>query len=127
MPNTSLSRVQGLVGLTAGLISIVGAVASTAQFLGPRPSGDIVAVVQDARSGKTVPDATVEILSAKDVLITTRTSAADGRARHSLPAGAYRLRVSHPRFGGEVRRILVLAGQTSEVHVPLRPAGVSRS
>jgi len=126
MLNFSLSRLQSLVGLTAGLISIVGAVASTAQFLGPTPrSGDIVAVVQDARSGKTVPDATVEILSTKDALITTRTSAADGRARHSLPAGAYRLRVSHPKFGGEVRRIQVLAGQTSEVHVQLR--AVTRS
>jgi hypothetical protein len=35
--------------------------------------------------------------------------------------GAYRLRVTHPRFGAEVRQIQVIVGQITEVRVRLAP------
>jgi PEGA domain len=41
--------------------------------------------------------------------------------------GTYRLRVTHPRFGTEVRQIQVIAGQTTEVRLRLTPrAAASR-
>ncbi|HEU5322263.1 MAG TPA: PEGA domain-containing protein, partial [Methylomirabilota bacterium] len=48
-------------------------------------------------------------------------------ARRPIKEGTYRLRVTHPRYGTEVRQIQVLAGQTAEIHVRLapRPAGPS--
>ena len=36
-----------------------------------------------------------------------------------MKEGAYRLRVSHPKFSMEVRQIQVLAGQTQEIRIRL--------
>ncbi|MBI4636468.1 MAG: carboxypeptidase regulatory-like domain-containing protein [Candidatus Rokubacteria bacterium] len=120
MWNTSLSRLQTIIGLTTGLLTIAGAVYSGVQYLRPVPSlGEVVAIVHDAKSGVPVPDATIEILTPQNALVTTLTSKEPGRARGSLKEGQYRLRVSHPRFGAEVRQIQVVAGQTAEVRVRL--------
>jgi hypothetical protein len=118
--HVSLSRLQAIVGLLAGVISVGGAAYT---FLVPsRPAtGTVVAIVQDARSEKPVTDATVEILTLDNAVVTTLTSDAPGRARYALKEGAYRLRITHPRFAAEVRQVMVLAGQTSEVRVRLAP------
>lgn len=121
-----LSRVQTIVGLAAGLVSIVGALASATQFFKPAPGmGEVVAVVQDAKSEKAISDATIEILTLHNALITTLTPNSLGRARYTLPEGSYRLRASHPRFGAEVRQIHVLSGQTAEVPLRLRAGSSS--
>ncbi len=121
LPDVSLSRFQTIVGLTAGLISIAGALYP---FIGPpKPApvstGEVVTIVQDARSTKPVPDATIEVLTLKDALVTTLTPKDQGRARQALKEGSYKLRVSHSRFGTAVREIQVIAGQTAEVRVQL--------
>ena len=122
----SLSRVQTIVGLAAGLVSIVGALVSATHFFKPAPGmGEVVAVVQDAKSEKAVSDATIEILTPHNALVTTLTLNSLGRARYALPEGPYRLRISHPRFGAEVRQIRVLSGQTAEVQVRLRAGSSS--
>ena len=116
----SLPRVQDVFSLVAALLSISGGLYG---YLRPGRAvyaGDLVAVVQDARSGKVVTDATVEILTPRDALV-TMLGAADGEARSQMKEGAYRLRVSHPRFGTAVRKIQVIAGQTTEVRVRLAP------
>jgi hypothetical protein len=82
-------------------------------------TGEVVAIVQDARTGKPVPDAAVEILTLKDAVVTTLTPGADGQARGRLKEGMYRLRVTHPRFVAEARQVQVVAGQTSEVRLKL--------
>src|SRR5262245_50591553 len=91
-----ISRVQAVVGIAAGLVSVGGFVYS---FLGMSPSkvatGNLVTVVQDARSKKPLGDVTVEILTEQDAVVTT-INTADGRAQHSLKEGGYKLRVSHP-------------------------------
>ncbi len=123
--NVSLSRFHSIVGLAAGLVSIVGAIFSTTQFFRPAPGmGEVVAVVQDAKSDRALSDATIEILTPQNALITTLTPDSSGRVRQTLHEGPYRLRVSHPRFGAEVRQIQVLSGQTAEVRLRLR-AGTS--
>jgi hypothetical protein len=121
----SLSRVQAIFGLIAALLSISGALYGHLRP-GRADAGDLVAVVQDARSGRAVTDATVEILTPRDALV-TMLGATTGQARSQMKEGPYRLRVTHPRFGTEVRQIQVIAGQTTEVRVRLAPrAAASR-
>jgi hypothetical protein len=118
--HVSLLRLQAIVGLLAGIISIGGAAYT---FLVPSrpPTGTMVAIVQEARSEKPITDATIEVLTLDNTVVTTLTSDAPGRVHYALKEGAYRLRITHPRFGPEVRQVMVLAGQTSEVRVRLAP------
>lgn len=117
-----ISRVQAVVGIVAGLVSVGGFVYS---FLGMSPSkvvtGNLVTVVQDARSKKPLGDVTVEILTEQDAVVTTINIAAEGRVQHSLKEGGYKVRVSHPRFATETRKVHVQGGQTAEVRVALSP------
>jgi hypothetical protein len=116
----SLSTVQSLVGLAAGVISILGAAYSAVQIFKPAPQyGEVVALVREAKTEKPVADATVEIFTPQDTLVTTLTSANLGQIRQPLKEGPYRLRVSHPSFGAETRQIRVVAGQTAEVRFQL--------
>ena len=116
------SRVRAIVAVVAGLVSVGGFLYSFLVPSLPRTtSGDLVAIVQDARSRQPVRDATVEILTEGDAVVTTLTSEAEGRARRSLKEGGYKLRITHPRFGPETRKVQVLAGQTAEVRVALSP------
>ena len=118
----SLSRVQATLGIIAALLSIGGFL--YAHF---RPGktvaadqGEVVAIVQEAKSGKPVGDATVELLTPKDALVTT-VPTTGGEGRRQIKEGTYRLRVTHPRYATEVRQIQVVAGQTAEIRVRLAP------
>lgn len=117
----TLSRFHAIVGIIAGFVSISVGLYSYLHFSRPGAPvvGEIVAVVQDARTGKPVTDATVEILTLKEVVVTTLTPGAEGQARGRLKEGTYRLRVVHPRYVAEARQVQVVAGQTSEVRVKL--------
>jgi hypothetical protein len=115
-----------IVGLLAGIVSIIGALYSVTQFFRPGPGmGEVVALVQEAKSQKTVPDATIEILTPQNALVATLTPDSLGQARRALKEGTYRVRVSHPRFAAEVRQIQVFSGQTVEVKVRLRAGSSS--
>lgn len=117
----TLSRFHAIVGIIAGFVSISVGLYSYLHFSKPAPpvTGDIVAIVQDARTGKPVADATVEILTLKDAVVTTLTPGTEGQARGKLKEGTYRLRVVHPRYVAEARQVQVVAGQTSEVRLKL--------
>jgi hypothetical protein len=116
----SLSSFQAVVGVTAGIISIVGGGYSAVQLFKPAPSfGEVVAIVREGRSEKPVAQATVEVFTPEQALVTTLTSEKSGRVRHALREGPYRLRVSHPAFGEETRYVHVLPGQTAEVRFRL--------
>jgi hypothetical protein len=120
-----LSRFQAVVGITAGLLSIAGMVYSTTRHYvrTPIPQGDIVAIVQEASSGRPVLDATVEIYTLENRLVTTLSPKQEGRARQGVNEGPYNLRVSHPRFAPQTKQVQVQPGQTSEVHIVMvRPA-----
>ncbi len=116
----SLPRLQTTLGIIAALLSIGGALYGYLRPGRVPHTGDVVAIVQEARSGKAVTDATVEILTPRDALVTTL-APASGEARGQMKEGPYRLRVTHPRFAPEVRQIQVIAGQTTEVRVRLAP------
>jgi hypothetical protein len=116
----SLTRVQAVFGIVAALLSISGALYGYLRPGRAPDTGELVAIVQEAKSGKPVTDATVELLTPKDALVTA-VPAAGGEARRRMKEGTYRLRVTHPRYATEVRQIHVLAGQTAEIHVRLAP------
>jgi len=117
-----LTRIQALVGVCAGLITITGSVVSLAGLHDRPPAlGEMIAVVQDMRERTPLAEATVEILTPRDALVTTLTAPSDGRVARRLKEGKYRVRVSHPQFMPQVRQIEVSSGERSELRVALAP------
>jgi hypothetical protein len=126
--STPLSRVQAVVGVLAGCLTIIGTLVSyTGLTKPPTPvQGEIVALVQLAANHRPLPGATVEILTAQDAIVTTLSPEADGRITRKLKEGRYRLRVTHPNLVPETRYVEVHAGQRSQVRVALVPRHVAR-
>ncbi len=119
--NVNLSMFQTVVGLTAGFVSILGALLAVPNYFKPAiGKGEVVAVVVDARTEKAVSNATVEILTLNNAVVTTVNSGFFGKARSTLEEGQYRIRVKHPKFAAEVRHVQVVSGQSAEVRVQLR-------
>ena len=116
--NISLSKVQAIVGLTAGILSITFTLA--AFFKPASDKAELVAFVQDGKTGKALSDAIIEILTPRDALITTLTPDLSGKARYRLDEGHYHLRISHPRYRAEVRDVQLISKENTEVHVQLR-------
>jgi hypothetical protein len=116
----SLSRVQAILGIIAATLSIGGGLYGYLRPAKPPNTGEITILVQDAKTSKTVPDPTIEVLTGKDALVATPTVSA-GQAKQVLKEGHYRLRVSHPRFATETRQVQVLAGQHQEIQLRLTP------
>ena len=124
--NVNLSMFQTVVGLMAGALSILGALLAVPNYFKPAiGKGDLVAVVVDAKTEKAVSNATVEILTLNNAVVTTLTSGFFGKANSTLEEGQYRVRVKHPKFGAEVRHVQVVSGQTAEIRVQLRSGVVA--
>ncbi len=125
LQHPSLPHMQTIVGLLAGILSIGGFAYSYLWATTPTvpTRGDVVAAAVDARTEKMIPDATLEVLTLKDALVTTLTPDPSGRARHTIKEGSYRLRATHPRFNTEVRTIHVIAGNTADIRLRLSPRG----
>ena len=124
LTHPNLPHMQAIVGLLAGALSIGGFAYSYLWATTPVPptSGELIAMAVDARTEKPIPDATLEVLTTKDALVTTLTPDGSGRARQTIKEGSYRLRASHPRFDAEVRQIHVIGGNSAEIRVRLAPA-----
>jgi hypothetical protein len=121
----SLSRVQAVIGTLAGIASITGAAFSLLQFARPANTGDLVAIVQAAGSRRSVTDATIEVLTTQNAIVATLTPDSTGRVTRELTEGLYVVRVSHPRYAAEVRRVQVLPRQTVEIRASLRAGSSS--
>jgi hypothetical protein len=114
----SLSRVQAIVGLAAGLLSISF---SLAALLKPESNkAELVAVVQDGKTEKAVSDAMVEVLTLDDAVITSLKPDWSGKARFALDEGRYRVRVNHPGYRSEVRDIQLVSKEKTEIRLQLR-------
>ena len=124
-----LPHAQAVVGLLAGILSIGGFAYSYLWATTPvvPTRGDVIAAALDARTEKVIPDATLEVLTLKDALVTTLTPDAAGLARQTIKEGSYRLRATHPRFSSEVRTIHVIAGNTANIRLRLTPRGARPS
>jgi carboxypeptidase family protein len=121
----SLSRVQAVIGTLAGIASITGAAFSLLQLARPANTGDLVAIVQAAASRRSVTDATIEVLTTQNAIVATLTPDSTGRVTRELTEGVYVVRVSHPRYAAEVRRVQVLPRQTVEIRASLRAGSSS--
>lgn len=116
----SFSRIQSVVATLAGIASIAGAAFSVVQFARPGNTGELVATVLAAGSHRSVSDATVEVLTTENALVATLTPDSAGRVTQELREGVYVVRVSHPRYAADVRRIQVQPRQTIEIKTTLR-------
>lgn len=121
----SFSRIQSVVATLAGIVSVGGAAFSVVQYVRPANTGELVAIVQAAGSRDVVSGATVEVLTTQDALVATLTPDSAGRASQELREGLYVVRVSHPRYAADVRRIQVQAQQTIEIRTALRAGSSS--
>jgi hypothetical protein len=125
MRGLSRSGFHKVVGTLAGIASITGAAFSLVQFARPT-TGDLVTIVQAAGSHQSVTDATIEVLTTQNAIVATLTPDSTGRVTQELTEGVYVVRVSHPRYAADVRRVQVLRRQTVEIRASLR-AGSSSS
>jgi len=121
----SFSRFQAIVGTLAGIASVVGATFSLVEFVRGSNTGELVAIVRTAGSRGSVTDAKIEVLTTQNAIVATLTPDATGRATQALKEGTYVVHVSHPRCAAEVRRIQVLARQTTEFTANLRAGSSS--
>ena len=114
----SLSRVQTIIGLAAGLLSISF---SLAALLKPASNkAELVAVVQDGKTEKALSDAMVEVLTTEDAVISSMKPDWSGKARFNLDEGRYRIRVSHPKYHSEVRDVQLVSKEKTEIRLQLR-------
>ena len=95
------------------------------QFARPANTGEFIATVYAAGSNRTVTDATVEVLTIENVLVATLTPDSAGQVSQELKEGMYVVRVSHPRYAADVRRIQVQPEQTIQIKTTLRPTSSS--
>lgn len=116
----SISSLQSVIGLVAGVTSIVGALYSALQYVKPAPTvGEIVTVVRAAGTDQPITGATIEVLTPENALVATLIPAPDGQARQTLREGLYRLRVAAPRFDSQARAIQVQPGGSAEIRFAL--------
>ncbi len=121
----SLSQAQAIVGTLTGIITIGGAVISLVQFAHPASTGNLVTIVQATGTRGSVTDATVEVLTTENAVVATLTPDATGRVTQELKEGVYVVRVSHPKYAADTRRVQVLPRQTVEVRASLRSGSSS--
>jgi hypothetical protein len=121
----SFSRIQSVVATLAGVATVTGAAFSVVQFARPGNTGELIATVLAAGSHRSVTDATVEILTTDNALVATLTPDSAGRATQELREGVYVVRVSHPRYAADIRRIQVQPRQTIEIKTTLRAGSSS--
>jgi hypothetical protein len=119
--HVSLAGFQTVVGLTAGTLSILGALLAVPGFFGEGPGkGDVVTIVREARTERALPGAVVEILTSTNAVVTTLQANSLGRTRYALVEGPYRIRVSHPQYASAIRDVQVLPSQAAEIPDHLR-------
>ena len=117
----SFSGLQAVVGLIAGVTSIVGAAYSAVDTLRPAPGpGEVVVAVRDV-AARPVTAPVVEVLGADNAIITTLIPGDQGVARHALVAGSYRVRVVHPDYREVERAVQVTPDTTTDLTLVLEP------
>jgi hypothetical protein len=107
----------------SGVVSVTGPAAGAVRSA--REHRELVAIVLAAGSHRSVTDATVEVLTTENALVATLTPDSTGRVTQELREGVYVVRVSHPRYAADVRRIQVQPRQTIEIKTTLRTGSSS--
>lgn len=116
----SLSFIQTVVAISAGITSVLGGAYTLWSHVKPEPgNGHVVAIIREVRSEKPVSGATLEILTPNDELVATLTSSDSGQLQYTVKEGSYRLRVSHPMYAAEYLAVYVGSGRAAEVRIEL--------
>src|SRR5262249_33278935 len=126
MLKPTLSGMQSVIGLLAGIFSVVGGVYTGVQYFHrAQDTGELVTFIHDARTDRPVTGPNIEVLGTDDAIVTTLGAGDSGQVRARLREGTYRVRVTHPRYAPDTRRVQGGAGQTAELRIQLtpRPAG----
>ncbi len=117
-------HLQPAIAVLTGLVTLGGAAYSAIKYFAPTAdTGQIIAVVQDAKSGQAMADATIEILTPREALLATLKPDSTGRLSYRVKEGTYGLRVSRKGYATLTREVQVTPGQPVEVTVQLRTAG----
>ena len=117
-----LTLLQSITAVLTGLITIGGATYSVIRFFNPPPdTGQVVAVVLEAGSGKAVSDAKFEILGPRAALVANLVPDSAGKVRYALKEGTYQVRVSHDNYVTAKRGIQVTPGRDVNLTVELSP------
>ncbi len=113
-------HLQPAIAALTGLITIAGAAYSVVKYFRPTPdTGQVIAVVQEARSGQPVADATIEILTSRAALVATLKPDSAGRLSYTLKEGTYAVRVSRKGYATVTRQVQVTPGQCVETTLQL--------
>jgi hypothetical protein len=116
----SFSKVQTFVGLAAAILSITGALSA---FFKPAPNkGELVVIVDDAKTHQIISDAIIEVLTPQDAVVTALRPGWSGKTSCTLAEGHYRVRVQHPRYAETVREVQLSSSHSTEVRIQLRGA-----
>ncbi len=116
MSRASLRLLAGCLSLSLVVILLNSA------LLAQGGTSEIVGHVRD-NSGAVINGATVKVVSKASVLERTAVTAVDGSFTiASLPPGPYELTVSQTGFGGQVRHITLLVGQSPDLNIAMSPA-----
>jgi hypothetical protein len=114
-------RVRALIGIVAACLSIGGSIYGYLRVIRRAHStGELVTQVRD-RADRPVLNASVEVLTPTDSVVTKFIAAEPTGGRRSLKEGTYRVRVSHPKYAPEIRTVEIVGGQTSQVRFRLGP------
>ena len=120
----SFAGVRTIVLLLAASLSIGGYAYRYFELATAPTEGELLTVVRDA-GGAPLSDARIAVLTLADAPVTSFRAAAPAGGMRVLKEGAYRLRVSHPKYVTETRMVQVSAGQTSEVRFKMMPRVVA--
>jgi uncharacterized surface anchored protein len=117
----NLSKVQTIVGLTAGILSITFSLSAFfKKTTNTSTKGELVAIVKDSKTEMAVSDAMIEVLTSENAVISTLKPDWSGKARVKLEEGRYRVRVTHPKYRSEIREVQLVSKESTEVRLQLR-------
>ncbi len=115
---------QPAVAVLTGFVTLGGAAYSVIKYFTPTAdTGQIIAVVQEAKSGQAMADATVEVLTPREALVATLKPDSAGRLSYRVKEGTYDLRVSRKGYATVTRQVQVTPGNRVELTVQLKTAG----
>ncbi len=123
-----LVHVQPAIAVLTGLVTLGGAAYSVIKYFAPTAdTGQIIAVVQEAKSGQAMADATIEILTPREALVATLKSDSAGRLSYRVKEGTYDVRVSQKGYTTVTKEVQVTPGNRVEMTVQMRTTGSSGS
>lgn len=128
MNENSLKRVQLIIAVLAGVVTLIVGAYNAKNLLFPKavkPGEMIVTVLSgEGPHAKPVPSAMVELYTAENTLLTNRATDHRGQfAQKGLDPGSYNLKISYPGYERALVPLSVQSGKVSHYNLGLRATG----